>query len=206
MLNAFFGFDLAPSFIPLWISSSDIVKVKLSKDSFKTESGFLDKAFWRNSNFSRVYFVIELDFCVFWYSDCKVLSKDSDWFIFELEYFELSWRFWLSYNWPLSSSIIDSAEIMLLLCSWLLIVWDDNEDLPEELEDEPEEDFINWDDFFGDEFYPIITDSMMVISEESVKLLLFMSFLTWDLFYSVPLPPPAFCLSELKAFSIAFSI
>ncbi len=82
---------------------------------------------------------------------------------------------------------------MLLLWSWLLIVWEDNEDLPEELGDEPEEEFINWDDFLGDDFYPIMTDSMMVISEESVKLLLLMEFLTWDLFGS--LLPPAFCLS-----------
>ncbi len=41
---------------------------------------------------------------------------------------------------------------MLLFCIWLLLIWEGETDFPEEFEDDPEEDFMNWLDFLGDGF------------------------------------------------------
>lgn len=67
----------ALSFLILrFISSSDIVNVKLNKDPFRIESGLRDSVFCKNYNLSIVYFAIPEDLCVCWYWETKVWSKD----------------------------------------------------------------------------------------------------------------------------------
>jgi len=176
MLRELDGFFLAAAFILLLMSSSDIVKVKLSKESFNTESGLRDKAFWRKSNLSKVYFVNVFDLWVFWYSDRRVLSKDSDWLLFWLENFESNWRLWLYCNLLLSYNTIDSADIMLLFYMLKLFFCDE-----ESLSDK-DIDCLYSLDFFKEGFYPSTTDWMIVISEESVRLLLLRVFFTPDWF------------------------
>lgn len=62
--------------ILLFISSSDIVNVKLSNEPFNIESGLRDRVFCKNYNLSIVYFANVDDLWVCWYWETKVWSKD----------------------------------------------------------------------------------------------------------------------------------
>ena len=96
--RVFVEFSFAAALMLLLMSYSDMVRVKLSKESLKRESGFLDKAFCNSSNLFKVSLVRVLDFWVFWYSDWRVLSNDSDSFILILDNFDWLCKLWLFWS------------------------------------------------------------------------------------------------------------
>lgn len=63
--------------ILLFISSYDIVNVKLNNEPFNIESGLRERVFCKNYNLSIAYLAIVFDFCVCWYCEMRVWSKDS---------------------------------------------------------------------------------------------------------------------------------